>query len=64
MREETTNVIVEESNLFMAFTKDVLVQGVQEMTLQDSVWYLDTRASSHTMSKRSYFHSLEKISMV
>ena len=26
--EETTKVKMEESNLFMAFTKDVLLQGV------------------------------------
>ena len=58
--EEAANVTAEESNLFMAFTKDVLLQGVQEMTLQDGVWYLDTGASSHITSKRSFFHSIDE----
>ena len=44
----------------MAYTKDILLQGVQEMNLQENVWYLDIRASSHMMSKRSYFHSIEE----
>ena len=60
VREESTNLTTEESNLFMAYTKDILLQGVQEMNLQDNVWYLDTRASSHMMSKRSYFQSIDK----
>ena len=30
------------------------------MALQDDVWYLDTRASSHMMSKRSFFYSLDE----
>ena len=44
----------------MAYTKDILLQGVQEMNLQENVWYLDTRASSHITSKRSYFHSIDE----
>ena len=44
----------------MAYTKDILLQGIQEMNLQENVWYLDTRASSHMTSKRSYFHSIYK----
>ena len=30
------------------------------MNLQENVWYLDTRASSHMMTKRSYFHSIDE----
>ena len=58
--EESANLTIEESNLFMAYTEDILLQGVQEMNLQENVWYLDTRASSHMTSKRSYFHSIDE----
>ena len=44
----------------MAYTEDILLQGVQEMNLQENVWYLDIGASSHMMNKRSYFHSIEE----
>ena len=44
----------------MTYTKDILLQGVQEMKLQDNFWYLDTGASSHMTSKRSYFHSIDE----
>ena len=50
----------EESNMFMAYTEDILMQGVQEMKLYDNLWYLDTGASSHMTSKRSYFHSIDE----
>ena len=36
-REETVNLATEESNLFMAYTEDVLLQGVQEMKIQDNL---------------------------
>ena len=57
--EESMNLKMEESNLFMAFTEDVLLQGVQEMDLQDNLWYLDTWANSYMTSKRS-FHSIDE----
>ena len=44
----------------MAYTKDILLKGVQEMNLHENVWYLDTGASSHMTSKRSYFHSIDE----
>ena len=30
------------------------------MDLQDDLWYLDTRASSHMTSKRSFFYSINE----
>ena len=30
------------------------------MNLQENVWYLDTRASSHMTTNRSYFHSIDE----
>ena len=33
VREESSNLTMEETNLFMMFTEDILVQGVQEMNL-------------------------------
>ena len=30
------------------------------MKLQDNLWYLDTKASSHMTSKRSYYHSIDE----
>ena len=60
VREESANLTTEESNLFMAYTEDILLQGVQEMNLQENVWYLDIGASSHMTSKRSYFHSIDE----
>ena len=44
----------------MAYTEDILLQGSQEVNLMKNVWYLDTGASSHMTSKRSYFHSLDE----
>ena len=60
VHEESVNVTTEESNLFMAYIEDILLQGVQEMNLQENVWYLDTRANSHMTTKRSYFYSIDK----
>ena len=60
MREETVNITTEESNLFMAYTKDILLQGVQEMKIQDNMWYVDTRASSHMTGMRFYFQSINE----
>ena len=60
MREETVNLATEESNLFMAYIEDVLLQGVQEMKIQDNLWYLDTGASSHMTSMKSYFNSIDE----
>ena len=60
MREESANLIKEESNLFMAFTKDILLQGIHEMNLQDNLWYLNKRASSNMTTKRSFFHSIDE----
>ena len=60
VREESTNLTTEESNLFMAYAKEILLQGVQEMKRQDNLGYLDTGASSHMTSKKSYFHSIDE----
>ena len=60
VHEESTNLTTQESNLFMTFTEDILLQGVQEMSLHDNLWYLDTGASSHMTSNRSFFHSIDK----
>ena len=60
VRDELENLSIEESSLFMAYTKDIFLQGSQEVNLTKNVWYLDTGASSHMTSKRSYFHSLDK----
>ena len=60
MREETTNLAIEESNLFLAYIEDILLQGVQEMKIQDNLWYLDTGASSHMTGMRSYFQSIDE----
>ena len=60
VREETVNLAIEESNLFMAYTKDVLLQGVQEMKIQDNLWYLDTGASSHMIGIKSFFNSIDE----
>ena len=60
VREKLANLTIEESNLFMAYTEDILLQAVQEMNLKENVWYLDTGASSHMTSKRSYFHSFDE----
>ena len=48
--EESANLTTEESNPFMAYTEDILLQVVQEMNLQENVWYLDSRASSRMTS--------------
>ena len=60
VREETANLAKEESTLFMAYTEDILLQGVQEMRIQDNQWYLDMGASSHMTSMRSYFKSIDE----
>ena len=60
VREETMNLTTEESNLFMAYTDDILLQGVQEMKIQDNLWYLDTGASLHMIGMRSYFQSIDE----
>ena len=60
VREESVNLTTKESNPFMAYSEDILLQGVQEMILQENVWYLDIGASSHMTSKRSYFHSIDE----
>ena len=60
VREETVNLAIEESNLFMAYTEDVLLQGVQEIKIQDKLWYLDTGASSHMTGMKSYFKSIDE----
>ena len=60
MHEETVNLTTEESNLFMAYTKDVLLQGVQNMQIQDNLWYLDTGASSHMTGIKSYFNTIDE----
>ena len=60
VREESVNLTTKESNLFMAYTEDIPPQGVQEMNLQKNVWQLDTGASSHMTSKRSYFYSIDE----
>ena len=44
----------------MAYAKDILLQGVQEMIIQDNQWYLDTGASSHVTSMRSFFKSIDE----
>ena len=33
VRDESINLTTEDTNIFMAFTKDILLQGVQEMNL-------------------------------
>ena len=38
--EESVNLMIEESNLFMDYIEDILLQGVQEVNLQENVWYL------------------------
>ena len=60
VRDESANLSIEESRLFMAYTKDIFLQGSQELNLTKNVWYLDTGASSHMTSKNSYFHSLDE----
>ena len=60
VREEVANISVEESSLFMAYTEDFLLQGSQEDNLSKNSWYLDTGASSHMTSKRSFFYSLDE----
>ena len=59
-REEAANLATEESTLFMAYTEDILLQGVQEMRIQDNQWYLDTGASSHMTGMRSFFKSIDE----
>ena len=44
----------------MAYTKDILLQGSQEVNLTKNLWYLDTGANSHMTSKRSFFYSLDE----
>ena len=44
----------------MTYTKDFLLQGSQEENLSKNLWYLDTGASSHMTSKRSYFQFLDE----
>ena len=44
----------------MAYTEDILLQGVQEMRIQDNQWYLDVGASSHMTGMRSYFKSIDE----
>ena len=60
VREEVANISIEESSLFMAYTEDFLLQGSQEDNLSKNSWYLDTGASSHMMSKRSFFYFLDE----
>ena len=60
MREELANLTTKETNLFMAFTKNILLHGNQEMNLQDNLRYHDIGAISHMTSKRSYFHSIDE----
>ena len=60
MREETVNLATKESKLFMAYTQDILLQGVQEMKIYDNLWYLDTGASSHMTGMRSFFKSIDE----
>ena len=58
--EETVNLTAEESNLFMAYTEDVLLQGVQDIKIQDNLWYLDMGASSHMTGIKSYFNTIDE----
>ena len=44
----------------MAYTEDVLLQGVQDMKVQDNLWYLDTGASSHMTGIKSYFNTIDE----
>ena len=44
----------------MEYIEDILLQGSQETNLMENVWYLDTGASSHMTSKKSYFHFLDE----
>ena len=44
----------------MAYIEDFLLQGSQEENLSKNSWYLDTGASSHMTSKRSFFYSLDE----
>ena len=60
VREEIVNLTTEESTLFMAYTEDILLQGVQDMRIQDNQWYLDTGASSHMTGMRSFFRSIDE----
>ena len=60
VRDESANLMIKESSLFMAYTEDILLQGTQEANLTKNLWYLDTGASSHMTSKRSYFHTLDE----
>ena len=60
VRDESANLTIEESSLFMAYTEEILLQGSQEVNLTKNVWYLDTGASSHMTSKKSYFHFLDE----
>ena len=45
----------------MVYIEDILLQGSQEGNLMKNLWYLDTGASSHMTSKRSFFILLTKI---
>ena len=58
--EEAANLSIEESSLFMAYTEDFLLQGSQEDNLSKNLWYLDTGASPHMTSNRSFFYSLDE----
>ena len=61
VREEAANISIEESSLFMAYTEDVLLQGsLEDDDISKDSWYLDTGASSHMTSKRSFFYSLDE----
>ena len=60
MREETVNLATEESTLFMAYTKDILLQGIQEMEVEENLWYLYTGASSHMTGMKSFFNSINE----
>ena len=60
VRDESTNLSIEETSLFMAYTEDILLQGSQEVNLTKNLWYLDTGVSSHMISKRSFFYSLDE----
>ena len=45
----------------MAYTEDVLLQGsLEDDDISKDSWYLDTGASSHMTSKRSFFYSLDE----
>ena len=64
-KEEKVNILEEteeESALMMVMSdecRELLLQGMNDPHY-DCMWYLDTRASSHMIGKRAFFHNFDE----